>query len=69
MPEIFEGGKVFLKLDEKLHPGDYLVSPDRKSKAILQDDGNFVVRDLRSHHDTSVMQRHSKADSVRQADA
>eukprot|EP00884_Botryococcus_braunii_P003207 jgi/Botrbrau1/12888/Bobra.0299s0008.1 len=43
MPETFEGGKSFLKLDEKLHPGDYLVSPDRKSKAVLQDDGNFVV--------------------------
>jgi hypothetical protein len=46
MPEIFNGGKIFLKLDEKLHPGDYLVSPDRKSKAVLQEDGNFVVRDL-----------------------
>jgi hypothetical protein len=44
MAESFQGGKFFLNLDEKLLPGEYLVSPDRKSKAVLQADGNFVVR-------------------------
>lgn len=46
MVEIFEGGRNVLNLDVKLLPGDYLVSTDRKSKAVLQDDGNFVVRAL-----------------------
>lgn len=44
MVEIFEGGRNVLNLDVKLLPGDYLVSTDRKSKAVLQEDGNFVVR-------------------------
>lgn len=39
----FEGGKHLLGVGDTLLPGEYLVSPDRTARALLQDDGNLVV--------------------------
>jgi hypothetical protein len=39
----YEGGKHLLGVGDVLLAGDFLVSPDRTARAILQDDGNFVV--------------------------
>lgn len=40
---LYEGGKPLLGVGDKLLPGEFLVSPGKTARALLQTDGNFVV--------------------------